>query len=234
MARTIDEATRITKQNEILDCAQRLIYTKGYDDMSIQDIITDLGISKGAFFHYFSSKSALLEAMLERTSNQGIEVISPIVDDASLSPTQKLEHIIQTGMQWKSGQKTYLMALLKAWYSDENALVRQKMLSSSTFHLGELLNRVFEEGIEQGVFHTDYPGMAGKIVYALMTQMSDSLGYILLRVNSDPPGDAETALNEMDQVIRGYTDSVERILGAEPGSICLIELNAMREWLPDY
>ena len=232
MARTIDEVTRVTKQNEILDCAQRLIYTKGYADMSIQDIISELGISKGAFFHYFASKTALLEALLERTSRQGMEVVAPIADDPSLSPVQKLEAIIRSGMQWKSGQKTYLMAILQAWYSDENALVRQRTLGSSVSNFGVLLNRVFQEGIEQGVFQTSFPAMAGKIVYALLTQMSDSLGYILLRVNSDPPGDSEMAINEMDHVIRAYTDSIERILGAKPGTIHLIDLEAMKDWLP--
>jgi len=232
MARTVDEATRIKKYNEILDCAQRLIYTKGYGDMSVQDIVNELQISKGAFFHYFASKSALLEALLERTTRQGMEVIAPIADDPSLTPVQKLETIIQAGMQWKSGQKDYMMAILRAWYSDENALVRQKTLRSSVHNIGELLNRVFQEGIDQGVFHTNFPGMAGKIVYALLTQMSDSLGYILLRVNSDPPGNNILAFSEMEQVIRAYTDSIERILGAKPGTLHLIDPEAMREWLP--
>ena len=86
MARMIDVTTKVAKTNEILDCAQRLIYTKGYADMSIQDIINELGISKGAFFHYFPSKSALLEAMLERTSEQGMAVVTPIVDDGTIPP----------------------------------------------------------------------------------------------------------------------------------------------------
>ncbi|BCY18446.1 TetR family transcriptional regulator [Leptolinea sp. HRD-7] len=232
MARTVDEATRIKKYNEILDCAQRLIYTKGYGDMSVQDIVNELQISKGAFFHYFASKSALLEALLERTTRQGMEVIAPIADDPSLTPVQKLETIIQAGMQWKSGQKDYMMAILRAWYSDENSLVRQKTLRSSVHNIGELLNRVFQEGIDQGVFHTNFPGMAGKIVYALLTQMSDSLGYILLRVNSDPPDNYILAFSEMEEVIRAYTDSIERILGAKPGTLHLIDPEAMREWLP--
>ncbi len=232
MARKVDTAAQQAKLNEILDCAQRLIYTIGYENMSIQDITNDLGISKGAFFHYFSSKPALLESLLERTSEQGMKVVSPIVDDETLSPTQKLERIIQAGMLWKSGQKDYMMAILKVWYSDENAIVRQKMLTSSALHLGELLNRIFQEGIEKNVYHTSFPDMLGKLVYALMTQMSDSLGYILLRVNSDPPGNGSAAMDEMDQVIRAYTDAIERILGAESGSIHLIDLEAMREWIP--
>ncbi len=53
------------RRNEILDVAQRLIYTKGYEQMTIQDILSDLQISKGAFYHYFDSKQALLEAIIE-------------------------------------------------------------------------------------------------------------------------------------------------------------------------
>ena len=54
------------RRNEILDLAQQLVYTKGYEQMTIQDILDGLQISKGAFYHYFDSKHAVLEAVVER------------------------------------------------------------------------------------------------------------------------------------------------------------------------
>ena len=66
MARIVKEQAYAEKRNEILDVAQRLVYTKGYEQMTIQDILDDLQISKGAFYHYFDSKQALLEALIER------------------------------------------------------------------------------------------------------------------------------------------------------------------------
>ena len=54
MVRTIKEPSE--RRNDILDAARRLIYTKGYEQMTIQDILDELGISKGAFYHYFDSK----------------------------------------------------------------------------------------------------------------------------------------------------------------------------------
>ena len=51
MARTVK--AHAVRRNEILDVAQRLIYTKGYEQMTIQDILDGLQISKGAFYHYF-------------------------------------------------------------------------------------------------------------------------------------------------------------------------------------
>src|SRR5215813_5003396 len=90
MARTVNEEEYTTKRNEILDVAQRLVFTKGYERMSIQDILDALKISKGAFYHYFDSKAALLEAYIERGQDDLDKVCSAIVDDPSLSAPDKL------------------------------------------------------------------------------------------------------------------------------------------------
>ncbi len=47
------EDLHLARRSEILDVAQRLIATKGYEQMTIADIQAELGISKGAFYHYF-------------------------------------------------------------------------------------------------------------------------------------------------------------------------------------
>ena len=60
MARSVNEKEYAFKRNQILDVTQRLVYTKGYEQMAIQDILDELLISKGAFYHYFDSKPALL------------------------------------------------------------------------------------------------------------------------------------------------------------------------------
>jgi pimeloyl-ACP methyl ester carboxylesterase len=48
MARTVNEQEFAEKRNEILDAAQRLVYIKGYERVTINDILADLGISSGA------------------------------------------------------------------------------------------------------------------------------------------------------------------------------------------
>lgn len=232
MARKVDVQEYLIKQNEMLDCAQRLIYTIGYGEMSVQNIISELGISKGAFYHYFDSKTALLEALLHRTSQQGLQVISPIAEDPNIPPLEKLEQIFRSSIQWKSGQKPYLMGILKVWYSDDNALVRQKTLTEFSGLFGGLLNKVFQQGAAEGVFHIPYPEMVGRIVFNIMTQMSDSLGHILLKANTDPPADNPEVMKQMEKIICAHTDAIEKVLGASPGSIRLIDPATMIEWLP--
>ena len=62
MARGVKEAER--RRNEILDAAQHLFYSKGYDEPSIQEIIDAVGIAKGTFYHHFESKQELLDHLI--------------------------------------------------------------------------------------------------------------------------------------------------------------------------
>ena len=81
MARIVKEEEYTARRNEILDTALQLLYSKGYEKMTIQDILDKLQISKGAFYHYFGSKAEVLEALVERilkaSSNEGDVVLDP-------------------------------------------------------------------------------------------------------------------------------------------------------------
>ena len=44
------------RKAEFVDAAIALMSQKGYESTTIQDIIDEVGVSKGAFYHYFSSK----------------------------------------------------------------------------------------------------------------------------------------------------------------------------------
>src|SRR5215207_8473593 len=91
MARTVNKEEYTAKRNQILDAAQRLIFTKGYERMTLQDILAELQISSGAFYHYFDSKPAVLEAFIERIREAAEQPLLPIVQDPHLSALEKLQ-----------------------------------------------------------------------------------------------------------------------------------------------
>ena len=47
-------------KKELQDKAFELFENRGYDNVTINDICTELGLTKGAFYYYFKSKSDLL------------------------------------------------------------------------------------------------------------------------------------------------------------------------------
>ena len=111
MARIVKEEAYAVKRNEILDAAQRLVYTKGYEQMTIQDMLDDLQISKGAFYHYFDSKQAVLEALVERMGEGAVQLLLPIVHDPLLPALDKFHCYLATLNRWKVGQSLFSRAV---------------------------------------------------------------------------------------------------------------------------
>lgn len=53
-------------RERLLATAEQLILAKGYAGMSLDDLLTETVLTKGAFFHHFKSKSDLAKAVVER------------------------------------------------------------------------------------------------------------------------------------------------------------------------
>src|SRR5690349_8579055 len=117
MARRVKEQEHAAKRNDILDAAQRLVYSKGYERMTIGDILADLQISSGAFYHYFDSKPALLEALIERGQPEAEQPLLAIVHDPNLSALDKLQRYFSTLDRLRFAQRAFIADLLHIWFA---------------------------------------------------------------------------------------------------------------------
>jgi TetR/AcrR family transcriptional repressor of nem operon len=59
-------------RKRILDTAQELILVRGYGGMSVDQLIGELGMTKGAFFHHFKSKRQLARTLIGRFADEGV------------------------------------------------------------------------------------------------------------------------------------------------------------------
>ena len=226
MARVVKEKEHAVRRNEILDVAQRLVYTKGYAQMSIQDILDDLQISKGAFYHYYDSKQALLEALSNRMMAQAEEIMTPIVNNPQLSALEKFQRYFDTVARWKTAQKDFLIALLRVWYNDDNAVIRQKVTAMGLKRITPLLTKIIQQGIREGVLATAYPDRVCDVIFSMMMGMSDTLAEIILDQAS-----SANALSRLETTIAVYTNALEQVLGAPIGSLHLIDSESLKEWI---
>ncbi|MBW4982686.1 TetR/AcrR family transcriptional regulator [Mameliella sp. CS4] len=55
-----------TTRDRLLTAAEMAILDKGFAATSIEELIAEVGITKGGFFYHFKDKSALIEAILKR------------------------------------------------------------------------------------------------------------------------------------------------------------------------
>ncbi|WP_078411657.1 TetR/AcrR family transcriptional regulator [Priestia abyssalis] len=76
------------KEKLIIESAIKLFALKGFSSTSVQDIVTESGISKGAFYLYFKSKDALLLAILQYYFDK-IQKSLSAHEDKNLSPRER-------------------------------------------------------------------------------------------------------------------------------------------------
>jgi AcrR family transcriptional regulator len=226
MPRVVKEEDYAARRKEILDAARQLLYTKGYEQMSIQDILDVLNISKGAFYHYFDSKQALMDGLIDRMLDDAELILRPIVDNPELSAIEKLQRYFDAGGRWKIAQKAFMLDLLRIWRSDTNALMRQKQEAAAMKRIAPVLADIIRQGVAEGVFSTKYPEQFGSMLMGLSRGFEDSVADLLLA--DHPPPDA---LEQLDAAIGAYSDSMERILGAPAGSLPLADIEILKEWL---
>jgi AcrR family transcriptional regulator len=225
MARRRTELPPTARRNEILDAAQRFVASKGFEQMTIDDILADLNISKGAFYHYFESKGLLLDALVARMGDEARRVLVPILEDEELSAMQKLQRWFDTAAQWKTARKDFLLSLIRVWYHDDNAVVRLKLRSDTLAWIRPLLTQVIQQGIGEGSFSPSHPEQVGQVVFSLLYDLGDSLADGLLTGASD-----EGTFAAAEAMTAAYTDAVERALGTQPGNLSMVDPELLRTW----
>lgn len=86
MKKTFGERKSMRKSGEktkskIINAAWRLFYKQGYDETTVEDIVSESATSKGSFYHYFESKDALLGTLAALFDEKYEELIPTLSDD---------------------------------------------------------------------------------------------------------------------------------------------------------
>jgi AcrR family transcriptional regulator len=225
MARTLNLAVHSVRREAFVEAAQRLMTAKGYEQMSIQDVLDEVEASRGAFYHYFDSKQALLEAVIDRMVEAALAEVEPVVRDSSLTAAAKLRRVFGTIGRWKTARKSLVLALLEVWLSDHNAIVREKFRREMAVRLADTLTPIIQQGIDEGAFDAGSAPQAARVLVMLLLGFQDIATELFLDRQA-----GRIDLEHVERTFGSYTESFERILGARAGSIQLIDHAVLRAW----
>ena len=225
MARTVDTEAHAVRREAFVDTALRLMQAKGYEQMSVQDVLDETGSSRGAFYHYFDSKTALLEAVVTRVVDTALASVTPLVDDPSVAAVPKLEGLFGGIAQWKMERTELMLALTRVWLSDENTLMRDKMWRHLMERMAPLLAAILRQGDDEGVFAVTSPDDTARVLVALLHGLND----LAVRTFVDRE-DSGVTLAEVESMVSAYVAAMERILGVPAGTLDLVPQSALEEW----
>ncbi len=78
------------KSNMLIDKGMSLLWSKGYNGTSVNDIVKAAGVPKGSFYFYFENKEDFVVKTLDRYFKNTFEVFFKVLNDESVSPKQRL------------------------------------------------------------------------------------------------------------------------------------------------
>ncbi|MEY8417931.1 TetR/AcrR family transcriptional regulator [Oscillospiraceae bacterium 44-5] len=151
----------------ILDTASTLFLQKGYDKTTLQDIIDATKLSKGAIYHHFASKEAILIAVVDRIGEFNSAVLAEIRDKKGLTGAEKLREMFRTAVRlsFQGGILNMLPFLI------ENpkfmALQMESILNEAA---PCYVLPILREGIADGSIRADYPEQLAEVLL-LMTDL---------------------------------------------------------------
>ncbi|ACX66716.1 TetR/AcrR family transcriptional regulator [Paenibacillus sp. FSL H8-0457] len=192
------------RKNEILDAADTLFGQKGFDGTSTNDILEKVGIARGTLYHHFKSKEDIMDALIDRYTVRLLDRAQAIALDKSIPV---IERIIRVVMSLNiSGDGESSKEIMEHIHKPQNALMHQKIHKVIINGVPPILTDIIREGIEQGLFSTPFP-------YECMEM-------VVIYANTVFDEDLVTMTDEeRGQRVLAFVCNVERLLGAESGSL---------------
>lgn len=187
------------RKSEILDVAEQLFATKGFDNTSTNDIINAIGIARGTLYHHFKSKEEILDAVISRITEALMRQAEAIAADKSIPLLERLtKTVMSLNVESQIGAEVKLQV-----HKPQNALLHQKMHQQLISGVVPIVAGLIGEGCREGIFDTPYPTEAVEMVMIYSNIAFDEL--------------AELTPGKRAQRIQAFIYHTERIMGAEEG-----------------
>jgi TetR/AcrR family transcriptional repressor of nem operon len=136
----------------ILDVGQRIMAAKGYTAVGLNEILATAGVPKGSFYHYFGSKDAFGEALLESYFETYLDEIDKTLSQPGLTMAQRLLnyfHIWQDTQSFQDCQGKCLAVKLGVEVADLSEAMRA-VLKRGTSGIIDRLASGIESGLAEG------------------------------------------------------------------------------------
>ena len=206
------------RKKEFLDTSLELFYKKGYDNTSINDIIKEIGVSKGAFYYYFKSKEEILDSLSISHVQSLIHIYEKVLRDTKLNALEKLNKMIALTQDYHIKNVDYYAKSSRILGSYENLKLTYKINQKIIEMVVPVLTEVIKQGINQDIFDTPYPEDAAQVYMHIKGYVMENISMLSRNLDNEPDN-----LEKINSKLAFFEDTVNRLLGIRKGSVKIAE-----------
>lgn len=150
---------------KILTVSSKLFRKQGYTKTSIQDILNELKMSKGALYYHFKSKKEILEAVEEHALSQKAKLLTGLIEETKAkNAKEKLAKVLLKFFELADFSTNAKEIVLLDMEEDAHSFVVDLRGQLAT---AELFVPIFEAGVRDGSIETEYPLELAEITFML-------------------------------------------------------------------
>ena len=213
------KSAEIRKQ-EVLECAMRLFATQGYEQTSINQIIAELGISKGAFYHHYESKEDLIEALAAMHAEEAMMRVRSVLEDETLDAFGRLSMFLSRMRNIKTESAVKLQAAFAPIFLERNSNLYERTQAAANNVVRPVLAGIIAEGIADRTFDAPDAEAAAHIMLYLMGSTRPLVAALYASTNQL---EVQRNINGLVTRMRYLGTVIDRILGIPEGSIELAD-----------
>ena len=155
----------------ILDIAERLVQTRGFNGFSYADIATELGITKASLHYHFQSKAELGNALISRYARTFADALGGIERDVPGAPA-KLQAYAELYAGVLQGKRMCMCGILAAEYQTLPAPMRTGIIRFFDDNQ-RWLTDVLEQGQADATLH--FRGSADDLAQSILSTLEGAM-----------------------------------------------------------
>src|SRR5205807_353623 len=156
------------RRREIIQASRELFLEKDYEKTTMQDEMTKLNIAKGTTYHYFKSKEALLDAVVQDMVEEYIGLVEKALNESQGNALDKFRTLVTAGRVADKQSET-----LEKLHRPGNMVLHTRLLAVTIARLAPLYARVIEQGCNEGIFQTEHPLESAELLLAGIQFLTD-------------------------------------------------------------
>ena len=208
------------RRGELLAAARALFFTKGYEATTVADIMERAGVSKGGFYHHFTAKDDLLEALGESMAAESVARLRPALEQDGLDAVARMNAVLADARQLKVKDAAAIRAAFDAVFKPENIVLYHRLNRAVGKVMVPLFARILWQGKDEGLFRIGDPVTTAEIIIALGTSTHDAVASAIEAAGTPR---ADEAIAALDERLHQQGVAIDRILGVPDGTIAFCE-----------
>lgn len=157
-----------TKQ-DILEAAMRLFSERGLENVNIEDVVKEVGVTRGAFYHYFKSREELIAGVMYKSFECDNTYLLADQQEG-LNALEKLHFVIKQNLRPRleisDGMRKQMRKL------GSNPVVFKNEIMFQVNVMSDYIEKLLIEGNQDGSIHVAFPKQVSQIALLIVAWIS--------------------------------------------------------------